>query len=364
MDNVTHTLFALTVARTPLGRARGTTAALVLSSSAPDIDFVSSFGGSASYLQWHRGPTHGPLGVVGLSLLTAAIVWSGSRLIDRRRPARMSAGGGFAPLLTASVVGACAHILMDLPTSYGTRLLSPFAWQWFAFDLMPIIDVYLLALLAGGLMIGRGSASARQRTAAVVLVAMAVNYGVRAAAHHEALNRTARLFGPALPRDCATASAPGWLPESWPDRSEAGAGSRCLLETAAIPTFLSPFRWRVVAQITDGYEIYDLNLLDRRLRSRTPPPELLSTITTRVPNRWSSVAEQAARMREAQALLGFSRFPQVHVVDGAAGAATVRFTDMRFNAGPQDGTPLQSRRSSLFTVTVQVGSGSKALQER
>ena len=41
MDNLTHTLFGLTLARTPLGRAgRGVTTALVLASNAPDIDAV------------------------------------------------------------------------------------------------------------------------------------------------------------------------------------------------------------------------------------------------------------------------------------------------------------------------------------
>jgi len=43
MDNLTHTLFGLTLARTPLGRAgRGTTAALILASSAPDIDIIAA----------------------------------------------------------------------------------------------------------------------------------------------------------------------------------------------------------------------------------------------------------------------------------------------------------------------------------
>ena len=32
---------------------------------------------------------------------------------------------------------------MDFPTSYGTRPLSPFSWNWFAADLMPIVDLYL-----------------------------------------------------------------------------------------------------------------------------------------------------------------------------------------------------------------------------
>src|SRR3977135_4054510 len=78
MDNVTHTLFALTLARTPLGRAgRGTTAALVIASNVPDLDIVGAARGGISYLAWHRGPTHGPLGIVGLGVATAGLVWIG-----------------------------------------------------------------------------------------------------------------------------------------------------------------------------------------------------------------------------------------------------------------------------------------------
>ena len=92
MDNVTHTLFALTLARTPLGcGGRGATAALVLASSAPDIDIVATLGGSASYLTWHRGPTHGPLGVVGLGVLTAVLVWLGGKTIKSWGPPSASA---------------------------------------------------------------------------------------------------------------------------------------------------------------------------------------------------------------------------------------------------------------------------------
>src|SRR5207245_2808175 len=60
LDNLTHSLFALTLSRTRLASAgRGTTAALLLASNAPDIDIVTLAGGTASYLKWHRGPTHG-----------------------------------------------------------------------------------------------------------------------------------------------------------------------------------------------------------------------------------------------------------------------------------------------------------------
>ena len=37
-----------------------------------------------------------------------------------------------AVLGAAAMIGVLCHILMDFPTSYGTRLLSPFDWHWFA----------------------------------------------------------------------------------------------------------------------------------------------------------------------------------------------------------------------------------------
>src|SRR5439155_25768262 len=87
MDNVTHTLFAATLARTPLGRAgRGTMAALVIASNAPDIDIVATAGGAESYLRWHRSLTHGPLGVVALGVVTAALVSGGLYFWRRTHP--------------------------------------------------------------------------------------------------------------------------------------------------------------------------------------------------------------------------------------------------------------------------------------
>ncbi len=183
MDNVTHTLFGATLARTPLGRAgRGTTTALLLASNAPDIDIVTTLGGAAKYLEWHRGPTHGPLGVVGLGLVTAALVAIGLRLLDRERTSEHAT---FGMLVAVSIVGVVFHIFMDLPTSYGTRPLSPFSWQWYAWDWMPIIDIYLLAALAAGLVFGQYFPSARRRNAAIVLLFVGANYGVRAVAHKD-----------------------------------------------------------------------------------------------------------------------------------------------------------------------------------
>ena len=99
-----------------------------------------------AYLQWHSGPTHGPLGVIGLAALTAAIVWAVQRYTDRRGSAPGEAPEAPRSRCSSrvSALGVLCHILMDFPTSYGTRLLSPFNWHWFAADLMPIVDVYLV----------------------------------------------------------------------------------------------------------------------------------------------------------------------------------------------------------------------------
>src|SRR5439155_183418 len=172
----THTLFGATLARTPLGRAgRGTFAALVLASNAPDLDIVAAAGGgTTTYLEWHRGPTHGPLGVVGLGLASAGFVWLGRAALDRWRAKRRGsnaarADASFTMLVSISMIGVLLHILMDLPTSYGTRLLSPFSWRWFAFDWLPIVDIYLLIALAAGLVFGELSKTSRRRLAAIVL---------------------------------------------------------------------------------------------------------------------------------------------------------------------------------------------------
>lgn len=337
MDNVTHTLFALTLARTPLGRGgRGTTAALVLASNAPDIDIVATLGGPANYLTWHRGPTHGPLGVVGLGVLTAALVWLGGRTIKSWGPP-----SGAPRLVIVSTIGVLLHILMDLPTSYGTRLLSPFSWRWYAMDLMPIIDVYLWMILAAGLVAGSWRPRARHRSAAIALALMAANYGIRVAAHQEALGTAARVYGPTLPAPCEPSAAFGSLVDSWP---RAG-GSSCLVDTAAIPSFSSPFEWRIIARLPGEYV------------------EISGNEAARIANRWTPQVSAAARTRTAQVLLGFSRFPVAWEFARPSGGATVQFTDMRFAVGLAN-RPLRAARSALFTVTVAVGPHDEILEER
>jgi inner membrane protein len=353
VDNVTHTLVGVTLARTPLGRAgRGTMAALILASNAPDVDIVTTAGGAVSYLRWHRGPTHGPLGVLGLGVLSAVIVWTWLRTAHRRPDANRTADASLAMLCAVAIIGAFVHVLMDVPTSYGVRLFSPFDWHWVGADWMPIVDVYLLLALAIGLIFGRGSAAAGRRNAAIVLALMAANYGVRAAAHQRALAAAPRVFGARLPRACdpgaPLAPAIGRWPREGVKTTSDVPGRRCLVELAAMPSFLSPFDWRLIARMSNAYELEDISLLDARLTG-----EAGTWRVTLRPNVWTPLADAAAATPAAQVYLGFSRFPESRTYVDRAGGSVVRFNDMRF-AGTVFAIGQPGRRAEPFTLTVQL----------
>jgi membrane-bound metal-dependent hydrolase YbcI (DUF457 family) len=373
MDNLTHTLFAVTLGRTPLGRAgRGTTTALVLASNAPDIDSITAARGGAAYLQWHRGPTHGPLGIVGLAAVTAVVVWAIQRYVDRK-PHRPDDGpsASFGMLFAISALAVLGHILMDFPTSYGTRLLSPISWRWFAADLMPIVDVYLLAALFAGLLFGQASETSRRRNAAIVLMLMAANYGVRAAARHEAIALAPRVFGPLMPQPCDPARTERPLLVGWPvaqvDRTSVasipGGASRCLADLAAMPTFVSPFKWRLIARLSNAYELHDIDVLDSRFRQ---PPEAGAApwrVTVRYPDQWTPTVLAAATAPVAQTFLGFSRYPAARwIVDQRTGVVTVRWTDMRFAGGMT--LDQRAGRGDIFAATVRVASDGRVLDQQ
>jgi membrane-bound metal-dependent hydrolase YbcI (DUF457 family) len=335
MDNLTHTLFGLTLARTPIGRAgAGTTAALVLGSNAPDVDIVAALGGAASYLEWHRGITHGPLGVVGLGLASAGLVALGGRLVNRNeRPS-----GSFAALSIAAMVGVLFHVLMDLPTSYGTRILSPFDSHWYALDWMPIVDVCLLIVLAGGLAVRHR----RSITAALMLIVML--YGLRGAAHQRAMAMAPRWLEGIPTERCGggsvvSAGLARWTGGDQPSALRTAA-NRCLMEIAALPR-IWPYQWRLVARRSDGYQVADVSLID---------PTVRTPIADVQPDEWTPTVAKAAATHAGRVFLGFSRFPAVHTSTDAEGSTIVRWEDARFLGVP------------LFVATVRIDKTGKIVE--
>ena len=338
MDNVTHSLFALTLAQTPLRRAgRGSTLALLVASNAPDLDIVTVLsGGSTSYLAHHRGLTHGPLGIVVLAGVAALAAWIASGFGRRRESASPGA------LAALGLIGVACHVAMDLPTSYGTRFLMPFNSAWYAADWLPILDIYLIAILSCGLLAARLRPAVRARAAFLALMLMGANYAFRGSLHQFALARAAS-ESPALVEQVHSwrDEPSGKLPAERPCATAASPASDCLVAAAALPTFLTPFRWRVIREYSGGYLLSEIDLL----RPAAPGARVW------VPSEEGPEVTAATAASPARVLLAFSRFPAARVLRDEPYGVSVRIDEVRFlgAAGPlrEDTQP-----RSLFTIVV------------
>lgn len=112
---------------------------MVLGANAPDFDAVCWFGGAASYIHWHRNITHSLIALPFMALLTALIVrWVGRREIR------------WLPAFLIAMVAVASHLILDLTNVYGVRLLLPFSGRWFHWDMTPIVDLGLWAILLLG----------------------------------------------------------------------------------------------------------------------------------------------------------------------------------------------------------------------
>ena len=123
---------------------------------------------------------------------------------------------------------------MDLWTSYGTRVLSPFDGTWYAWDVVFIVDPYLLLVLAASVLLAR---RAGPRLASVGLALALAYVGGRAVLH-------ARAVDAILAR----------VPASGP------------VVAAALPTPLDPFRWRALADDGAAYWTGEVRLNGRAVR--------------------------------------------------------------------------------------------------
>lgn len=280
MDNLTHSLTGLVLARAGLERrSPGASLALVLASNLPDIDIAWSLQGGAAYLDHHRDLSHSVVGAPLLALALAGIL----RLF--RKDAR------FGPLLLVSLVGVACHVFMDLWTSYGTRVLAPFDRTFHTWDLVFIVDPWLLVLLFGGLLLAR-RLTQPARVASLALGLMLAYVGGRALLHAQAL-------------DAGLVRVP--------------TGPASVVRASAMPTPLDPRLWRYLADTGDAYYVGEIRLDGRGapLVRREKLPETSAVV----------------RARESSAIagifLGFAAFPWLQVQETPDGTE-VSWTDLRF----------------------------------
>ena len=350
MDNLTHSLFGWTIARAGLGRrVPHATATLILASNVPDVDIVTGFRSGVNYLAAHRGPTHGPLGVIGLGLITAGIIAMWSRLRSPKGGIAIDEGraGLFTRWWILAMTGIVCHVLMDLPTSYGTRLLSPFIWTWYALDWMPIIDVYLWVVLATAII--AGSRLRRDRVAVIALGLMAFDYAGRAALHERALANAASFDAAGAYAPCTI--APTFVAHSGLIEISPRSPDACV-EAAALPTFFSPFTWRSIRRHANSYELSDRNLLDE---------PAIATLT-RLTNETGADVVRARASRAGRVYFDFARFPVAQVSTHTGALTSVRLFDARFIMMPLasgDGTT-----NARLSVTITFDESGRTVGER
>ena len=301
MDNVTHTLTGLLLARAGLHRLapRGTLL-LVLASNAPDADaVVALFGGTPAYLEYHRHLTHAVVvaPLVGLAVALATFWLRGWR---------------FLPAWLIATIGVWGHILLDMLNTYGVRIWLPFRAEWFSWDLVAIVDPWLLLVLllcAGAPLfsrlvageIGARVASPGRGWAIFGLAFFLLWSGGRAMLHNRAVDvLRSRIYRGHAP-----------------------------LRVAAWPTPWNPMVWRGYVSTEPSWTIFTMDLngeFDPEAGSVYFKPEGAETVNA------------ARRTPEAQAFLRFAQYPvwRVLPVSDQEGATLIEATDVRFG-DPEDG---------------------------
>ncbi len=316
MDNLTHTLTAVAISHTGLNRkTRFATLIVILAANAPDLDILTGFRDSATYLKYHRGITHSLLGVIVLAfILWGCIYWVGKRV--RPKP-RLPLNARW--LMLAALLGTGSHLLLDFTNSYGVRPFLPFSGRWYAWDIMYIFDPLLLLLLVLGLGVPwllrliSEEVGARKpnlaRGAIFALSAMVALWGVRAFAHSRALSIL----------DSRTYS------EQNPQRLD------------AFPSPGNPLAWTGVVETDAALSVLSVNALN----SDQPPEEVRSFKKPEA----SAALEAAMRTRTGRIFMDFARFPWGEV-EASEDGFLVSLRDLRFYRG--------MARSRGFVVDVEL----------
>jgi inner membrane protein len=305
MDPLTHTATGLFLSRIGLKRLTPlATPILLLAANAPDIDIVTTGGGSLEYLQYHRHLTHSLAAMPVMAILPVVLV----RIVARKR---VDWWGAFLCAFLAVVT----HLALDYTNVYGVRLLLPFSPAWLRLDLTPIFDFWIwgaLFLSVVGPFLGR-------------MVASEITSGKTQQEHH---GRGFAWFALAflLIYNCgrgvlharAVATLEAHLYEG-----------ETPVRTLAVPT-VNPLQWHGVVETSTAVLVRDVDLLGAFDATRGPvyaKPES------------DPGTEAVKRTRPFQVFLNFSQFPlwRVTPIAEPENGERVEVVDMRFGTPTMPG---------------------------
>ncbi len=327
MDNLTHTLFGLALAKTGLERSTPrATVALLVGANLPDIDLVASFGGQISYLKHHRGITHSLAGLFCEAALLAAIL-----LLVHQARSKTTPPASFWMLFLMSLAGVGSHLLLDYTNSYGIRPFLPFDGRWFAADLVFIIDPWIIAILTVGLALPFlfgliyqeiGARAGGYRSSAFVSLSLvAVFWACKCVGHENALD------------------------ELWQRSYNTGSAVR----VGAFPQLLNPLGWHGVVETESayhltfsGFSILQSDFERRRVKTLHKPSQ-------------GEIVDSATQGAQARIFMDFARYPLFQVSPAPEGYQ-VTARDLRFD--------FASRLRQGFLCTILLDRNLKVVSEQ
>lgn len=307
MDSLTHTLTGAVIAKAiqdeKIGRwgiLAGMTAGIF-----PDSDFLLGLIDRQFSIQYHRDFTHSLLLIPFYALFIGWFFAKVSKIPHLWRFYKIC----FLALLS--------HILIDLLTSYGTMVFSPFSHRRFAWDLVFIIDlifsgIIFLPFLASYLFKKAAPWICRGSLLGLIIYILFCWYQ-QGEALEEAKGFSGRLEGQ-------------------------------VIEIAALPQPISPFRWALFVETEE--KIYQ-GFLDLRRKEPFRPFESPSSLFGKLKRLYDPPGMVSFRsmdkitespwVKRALATEGlkfyqwFARFPVVKSVGSNNGRHRVEFMDLRFS---------------------------------
>lgn len=264
---------------------------LVVAANFPDADFLLGVVGSEAYLFWHRGLTHS---LVGFAVYPPALAFLAHAVVP---------GLSFHRALLMTAVAFVSHILLDVPTTWGTMVLYPWSHERFALDWVFIVDPVLWAVVAGGILFGIGRDARAQRRGATAGLLLAGLYVVLAGALHELA--VSRMRG---------------VPEAKPSEARARKAGNRPGDPQVFPLPLSPWRWHGVAWSGDSLVHAELKGIPPRIGPVEREPHGLDDATVR----------RALFTRPGQAFLWWARAPAGRVLGRDGSRTVVALGDRRY----------------------------------
>ena len=302
MDNLTHTLTGVLLARAGLSRLspRATWIA-ALAANAPDLDGITMLAGAETYFVYHRWATHA---IVFAPVVAAVVVGVVAAVTRQRLP-------WFRSWLVA-LIAVASHLLLDFTNPYGIRLLLPFSDAWPALSITHVIDVWIWAILLFGAlwpMLSKlvsseiGAKSHTGRGMALGALSVLVIYdSARYLLHARAVETlVSRVYGGAVPR-----------------------------HVEAFPQPFHPLHWNGWVETEQSWLATEIDLAEefdakaQAVYSKAQPHPAF---------------EAARELRGFQVLSAFARTPlwRISPVDEPAGASRVELVDLRFGRNGRPG---------------------------